>query len=353
MSSQVKRAKWGLAMVESAVGPTVGPPHGVGLDDIQRGPVVRVALDQLREPRALRLSGENLDHARALAEASVQLPPIIVHRPTMTVVDGLHRLRAAQLRGDADVAAWFFDGSEADAFVLAVRANIAHGLPLSLADRRAAAERIIVARPESSDRFVASATGLSPKTVAQVRRGVLGSTEEVRSRIGQDGRARPTDIARRREVAAALMLEDPEWSLRRVARAAGISPETARTVRNTLWPSGQETIAEPDDQGPPPRPVSVAVPRQRRRPAISARSGPDPMVMVRRLRSDPALRLSESGRILLRLLDVHVMSDDRWTSIIDAVPAHCRHVVAGVAAECAQAWATVAEQLRRDVDESA
>lgn len=33
------------------------------------------------------------------------MPPIVVHRATMRVIDGMHRVRAAKLRGAAHVAA--------------------------------------------------------------------------------------------------------------------------------------------------------------------------------------------------------------------------------------------------------
>jgi hypothetical protein len=87
-------------------------------------------------------AGEDLSHARMLAEAEGDLPSVVLHRATMCVIDGMHRLRAAELRGDKTIAVRFFDGDDDAAFVLAVQANIAHGLPLSFADREAAAVRI-------------------------------------------------------------------------------------------------------------------------------------------------------------------------------------------------------------------
>jgi hypothetical protein len=52
-------------------------------------------------------------------------------------------LCAARLRGADKIKARFFDGDEASAFVLAVRLNFTHRLPLALTDRKAAADRII------------------------------------------------------------------------------------------------------------------------------------------------------------------------------------------------------------------
>ena len=81
------------------------------------------------------------------------------------------------------------DGSEADAFVRAVQANIKHGLPLSLRDRKAAAARIVYSHPWWSNRAIASVTGLSPKTVAGIRRST-GESAPGDVRVGRDGRAR-------------------------------------------------------------------------------------------------------------------------------------------------------------------
>ncbi|KOG90227.1 streptomycin biosynthesis protein, partial [Streptomyces varsoviensis] len=93
---------------------------------------------------------------------------------------------AAMLCGHDKIAVRFFDGDEADAFVLAVESNIAHGLPLSLADRKRAAGRIIDSHPQWSDRIVASVTGIAPGTVAEIRRRRTGGLTAVSSRIGQD-----------------------------------------------------------------------------------------------------------------------------------------------------------------------
>ena len=61
----------------------------------------------------------------------------------MRVVDGMHRLLAALLNGRQTIEAELFDGTADEGFLRAVRENVVHGLPLSQADRRAAAARII------------------------------------------------------------------------------------------------------------------------------------------------------------------------------------------------------------------
>src|SRR5690349_6262411 len=95
--------------------------------DVARLPTGTVRLSSLVICDTPRRSGESLEHVRRLAESEDELPPIVVHRPTMRVIDGMHRLRAAELRGQQEIEVRFFDGDEASSFVLAVRANIAHG----------------------------------------------------------------------------------------------------------------------------------------------------------------------------------------------------------------------------------
>src|SRR5262249_49349833 len=58
-----------------------------------------VAVSVLRAGETPRLAGEDPEHVRALAECEEELPPILVDRSTMRVIDGAHRLQAARLRG--------------------------------------------------------------------------------------------------------------------------------------------------------------------------------------------------------------------------------------------------------------
>ncbi len=306
--------------------------------------MVRVAIAALSVAGSPRTAGADPEHARALADTQDELPPIIVHRATMRVIDGLHRLRAAQLRAETEISVRFFDGDEADAFVLAVKANAAHGLPLSPADRKAAAARIITSHPQWSDRLLASVTGLSAKTIAELRRRPGGAVPQPDVRIGQDGRVRPINSAERRRLAGELMADNPHLSLRQVARAAGISPETARAVRSRLR-CGENPIL-PKQRDPKQAAEPAAKPERRGEP--EAARTPGRASVLHRLRADPTLRFTETGRMLLRLLDVHAMSEEKWATIIDSVPPHCRDTIANVAMECAEVWKMFAEQLERD-----
>jgi hypothetical protein len=287
-----------------------------------------------------RLSGEDEEHVQAMVDSEGPLPPLVVHRQTMRVIDGMHRLRAAVAKGEADVQVRFFDGDDGEAFLLAVRANLRHGLPLTSADRQAAAVRVIALRPEWSDRAVASATNLSPKTVAAVRRRAFADQSQARVRTGQDGRTRPLDATEGRIRAGRLIAEMPDASLREIAREAGVSPETVRNVRERLR-TGQDPV--------PPR-----LKEQRRKSGGQPRQGERPPgVVLRSLRQDPSLRFNESGRALLRLLDAHILDGGEWGRLADSVPEHLQDAVSSLAQECADRWRLFAEELGRQHDASA
>jgi hypothetical protein len=196
--------------------------------------VVAVSLLSLHPADSPRLNGEDKAHIARLAETETPLPPILVDRSTMRVIDGMHRLMAASIQGQETIEVIFFEGSEADVFLRAVEENVAHGLPLSQADRRAAAERIIASHPHMSDRGIGHSAGLAAKTVATIRKRSSEGVPQSNARVGRDGRIRPLDggIGRRR--AAEVLTNQPNASLRDVARLAGISPATVLDVRKRL-----------------------------------------------------------------------------------------------------------------------
>ncbi|MBE1530486.1 ParB-like chromosome segregation protein Spo0J [Actinomadura algeriensis] len=315
--------------------------------------MVRLELTALKTSESARRGGIDAEHVERLAAVREELPPIIVHRPTMAVIDGRHRVRAAALRGATTITARLFQGDGDDAFVLAVRANVAHGLPLPMADRKRAAERIIASHPQWSDRMIASVTGMAPGTVAEIRRRAGGAPAAVR--VGQDGRSRPVDGAERRRRASELISSNPDMSLRQVARAVGISPETVRDVRNRLH-RGEDPLATgrpaaARDSAPAPAAVPLTL-RAGRAAAVPPRWSADQGAAVQRLRTDPALRLSETGRRLLMLLSLHTVKPGEWEALIDGVPTHCGAVVAQLARDCAQRWAEFAVSVERQLPDA-
>jgi hypothetical protein len=289
-----------------------------------------VSVAALRPADSPRRDGEDLGHVELLATIDDRLPPILVHRGTMRVIDGMHRLRAAKLRGDEKIEASFFDGSEQEAFVLAVTANTTHGLPLSLADRTQATERIIASQPTWSDRAIAVAVGLGARTVGNIRRRVQDEAgiEPVTARTGRDGRVRPVDNSVGRLRASALIKERPEASLREIAREVGVSPSTVRDVRLRL------------ERGEDP------LPQARRRRDKPAERGSIPL-MLQGLQNDPSLRFTENGRTLLRWVYTRVVRAEDWAEVEHKVPPHCAYILADVARSCADQWLHIAEGLEQ------
>jgi ParB-like nuclease domain len=328
----------------------VGKWLAMGQEQLPRDAVVEVAVSALSVADSPRMAGEDPEHIQALAVAQTELPPILVHHSTMRVIDGVHRLRVAKLRGDEYIAARFFSGDEKDAFVLAVKSNITHGLPLCLADRKAAAARIIRSHPQWSDRMIASVVGLAARTVGEIRRQDTCGAVQVQSRIGQDGRVRPINAAGGRILASQLIADNPGLSLREVARTAGISPETVRDVRNRLG-RGEDPVPgrragrkpEPTEK-PGPRRVEPAV-----GPVPSRHSRESQAAVIGRLKADPALRFTETGRTLLRLLYLHMMKAEEWENIAENIPPHCGGIIASLARECAQMWKEFAELVERNL----
>jgi len=305
---------------------------------------VSVPISSLLPGDSPRLTGENPEHVQLLAAAQ-GLPPILVHRSTMRVIDGMHRLRAAKLRGDRTIFVKFFEGDDGEAFLLSIEANIEHGLPLSSADREAAASRILTLYRQWSDRAVAVATGLSPTTVSAIRRRLSLPAEQEGSRVGRDGRVRPMDGSAGRQRASAVIAMKPDASLRAIAKEAGVSVGTARDVRARLR-TGQDPVLTSQRGTAEEREPSAdgAVDSQRRRTG-NARQSVDWPSMRGKLSSDPAVKYAENGRAFVRWVDGHVIEPAEWGELIDAVPSHWRRSVADLARSCAGAWVALAQEL--------
>ncbi len=302
-----------------------------------------VPISSLQAADSPRLAGESDEHARTLSMTDSALPPILVHRDTMRVIDGMHRLRAAILNGRDEIEVRLFDGTEKDAFVAAVQANITHGLPLSLTDRMAAAARIIKSHPQWSDRAIAEAAGLAGHTVAKIRASAAeqGATEhgaQLNTRIGRDGRRRPASTARGRRIAGQVIADRPGAPLREIAKASGISLATARDVR--------DRVRRGDDPVPPKLALAERKNEADGRALIPGH-GRDGVLILQSLQHDPAMRLSDNGRLLLRWLAGHAIRTQDWERLGADIPYHAIPLVADLAFQYAHEWRRFAEVLRR------
>lgn len=302
-----------------------------------------VTIDSLLLADSPRRTTHDAAHVQAMAAVEEELPPIVVHRPSMRVIDGVHRVLAYQLRGVESVAVRFFDGSTEDAFLLSVKSNIAHGLPLSLTEREKAASRIVLSHATWSDRAIARAVGLSASTVAAIRRCSTDDSVQSNVRIGRDGRARPLDIAAGRIRASQVIATRPDASVRDIAREAGVSVGTAHDVRVRVL-GGLDPV--------PAKQQARVVRRQTERSqsasqAVAPVTDPCPDLHDRfcQLRRDPSLKYTEQGRFLIRKLDACMFEGDGWRAFIDAVPPHQAMDVAELARSLAALWQTIADEL--------
>lgn len=300
-----------------------------------------VPIESLRSADSPRLSGEDAGHTRVLQEILPDLPAILVNRRTMQVIDGMHRLSATRLAGEKTIRAEFVDTNERDAFLLAVKANTDHGLPLSVADREAAATRILSWYPYWSDRAIAATVGLAATTVGATRMRSSLQPAQSATRLGRDGRLRPVSTADGRRRAGEIIETRPGVSLREVAREAGISLGTAHDVRERLR-RGENCV--PDKQSE----LRSSGPCEQK-PARRRRCGKQvawPAVRER-LQRDPALRYAEAGRLLLRWFDARAVNAGDWCGVIDAIPPHWVETMTNVAYSSGNEWYELAWALEQ------
>lgn len=318
---------------------------GTAAQDVSRGPRTEtVFVSSLLPGDTPRSGGQDQEHIARLAEIDEPLPPILVERRSMRVIDGIHRLLAMLLKGQETIEVEFFDGSAEDAFLRGVTANVTHGLPLSHADRKAAAARILTSHPHMSDRAIARASGLGAKTVAAIRRDSSDALACVKARVGSDGKVRPLNSAEGRLRAAEVLAERPEASLREVARIAGISPATVSDVRKRIavgeLPVNVRSDAA-DLQGDAATPARDLGARNNKGPKRPEQVDPAPV--LKKLLRDPSLRHNQEGRNLLRVLQQNAIA--MTSELTVAVPPHCRELVVKLARQYAETWFEFAREL--------
>jgi hypothetical protein len=309
-------------------------------------PTVVLSISSLLLDDSPRHGGENDEHVHVLTESEEQLPPIVVHGPSRRVIDGRHRVRAAVMRGEDKIDAKIYRGTGDDAFVLAVRMNITHGLPLTYAERTAAALRIIGSHPRWSNRMIATVTGLSAGTVAKARRRSSAHNAQSNTRVGKDGRERPLTAEAGRRKVGALLAEKPTASIRAIADEAGVSPSTVHDVRQRLR-AGQDPTPRQQriHRSPAPsRPPTLRLPPGTAGDPGSV-GGAEVSTILASLRTDPGLRLSDTGRSLLRCLDRYRVEPAQAPTITEMVPDHCAKSVATLACGYARVWTEIATLL--------
>jgi ParB-like chromosome segregation protein Spo0J len=276
---------------------------------IDKLPERNVPISSLTPGVYLRQGGTNAVHVQLLADmaGAVELPAILVQERGSRVIDGMHRLEAARLRGHRYINARFLDCTDEEALVLAIKSNTLHGLPLSKADRIFGAKRLLAAHPDWADRAVAVMAGLSAKTIASLRNRSAEGAQPSSKRLGRDGRRRPVAAGEGRKRAAEYINSHPDAPLRQVAREAGVSLGTVHDV------SARIRRAAGSDQG------SRALPAER----IAVRAAtevPTAPPAPAEPAGDPGLQyLKDSGRFLQWMAQHAAHPDERREFIVVVV----------------------------------
>jgi hypothetical protein len=335
------------------------------LKNVEKLSAQEVGVGELSPGLGLRHGGTNAAHVQVLVDASgaVELPPILVQEDGWRVIDGLHRLEAAKLRGDDIVKARFVDCTDSEALVLAMKANSSHGLPLSKADRVFGAERILAAHPHWSDRSIATITGLSGKTIASLRNQSVGGAHHGSKRLGRDGRRRPVTPGEGRRRVAEYVIAHPDAPLRQVARETDVSLGTVHDVRTRLLRG-----ANPERNGhrtsatrPATHPAGEVTPAITVAPAadgapLSRKTHTDPPAtwaeIAAKMANDPTIRYTEGGKKFLRWMSMHAADPQQWREFIDAIPEHWFSVIAPMVDNISQEWTMFALQLKASKNSS-
>lgn len=351
----------------SGTAPTVHRPSAPrdGASHGSRGRFASLPVGRLDLSGSPRLGGIEKRHVSALAQLDPSaLPPVLVHQQTLRVIDGVHRVHAAIMRGDATIAAELIECDETEVFIRAVQANSSHGLPLSLEDRRAAGRRILGTHPHWSDRMIAKIAGLSPNTVGALRRSRVGAGDASGHRIGLDGRVHRLSLGDTRHAVREALARDPGASVRELARTVGISVGWAHLLRREVL-DGElhegvptegmrvEARGDGDSQADAEGHLHSHADAEgdaRWRQAAGRRypgGRAVPGSLVKMLAADPSLRLNEQGRGLLRLLGVQAIDPAQWSNLVDVVPAHRADVVIELAESFSKTWGRFADELKR------
>jgi len=177
---------------------------------------MQIRLDQTqRDDKLSPRAGIDKTTVAIYAASFDQLPPVDVFwiegRDGWWLVDGWHRYGAARELGLAYLETNEHQGTFDDALEFAYDANLKHGKPLTLSERKDAARLKLRRHTERSNNWIAQDCGISDHTVGDLRSGLESASH----------------IAKLTE----LQGRDGKWYPRAMPKTEEKEPEPVETVR--------------------------------------------------------------------------------------------------------------------------
>jgi ParB-like chromosome segregation protein Spo0J len=135
-------------------------------------PLELIIVDDQNQPRT---DDHDQSYINELAVIPDLWPPIVVVSAdggSYILVDGFHRISAAEQAGMQEILATVLPmPADRDLLRLGFELNAAHGKPLTVADRKDYAQKLLAANGGLSDREIGRRAGLHHETVGALRRG--------------------------------------------------------------------------------------------------------------------------------------------------------------------------------------
>lgn len=139
-------------------------------------------------------SAQTVDSYAGLMQDGVEFPPVVLFDDGKKyyLACGFHRYAARKKLGAIDIDAEIRKGSLRDAILYSMTANAAHGLQLSVAERRSNIEKMLddMEWSEWSDREIAKHCGASHTLVSNMRKERAGT----KAAPAKPGKQKPVEI---------------------------------------------------------------------------------------------------------------------------------------------------------------
>lgn len=162
---------------------------------------MELRLDQIkRDDKLSPRAGIDKTTVAVYAASFDQLPPVDVFwiegRDGWWLVDGWHRLGAGEDLGLAYIEANEHQGTFDDALEFAYDANLKHGKPLTLGERKDAVRLKLRRHTERSNNWIAQDCGITDKTVTSLRDEMESTSEipKLTELLGRDDKWRPREM---------------------------------------------------------------------------------------------------------------------------------------------------------------